>query len=236
MNDLLGEAEDLGRTSQIKAIERLVPVAGLRVLDVGCGKGDLARQLAARRAETIAIEPDPAQAELNRSAPTEERLTFIEGSAQNLPVEDGSVDGIFFNYSLHHVPMDHMEEALLEAARALKPENGFLYVLEPLPSGSMDAVFRPFHDEIEVRTKAYYALKRIAPLFQRMREYRFDEMAHYDSFGAFLERVADMTYNHIPLEKVDNAAVRDLFDAGKTENGYAFTVCNRINLFRSPRT
>jgi len=42
MVDLTNNAEDLGEADEMEVIDRLVPVAGLRVLDIGCGNGRIA--------------------------------------------------------------------------------------------------------------------------------------------------------------------------------------------------
>jgi len=108
------------------------------------------------------VEPDPIQAEKNRLAKPVAGLTFIEAPGQALPIDDNSIDGVFFSFSFHHIPGEYMDGAIAEAVRVLKPETGFLYVLEPLLTGSMEDVYRPFHDETRVRTLAYAALGRSA--------------------------------------------------------------------------
>ena len=236
VNDLVGNAEDLGRVDEIDVIDRLVSLAGLKVVDVGCGGGRVTRQLVERGAEALGVEPDPIQAEKNRAAEAVPGLTFIEAPGQALPVEDGSVDGVFFSYSLHHVPREHMDGALAEAARVVKPETGFRYVLEPMLSGSMEAVYRPFHDETAVRTLAYEALARAAvPLFTEARELRYHEPERYDDFATFVEGLVGTTYSSFPREKVDTPEVEAMFETGKADDGYVFTQNSRVNLFRGPR-
>ena len=60
IHDLLTAAEDFGETTEIDVVERLVPLAGLRVVDVGCGGGRVTKQLAQRVAQRVA--EDNAQA------------------------------------------------------------------------------------------------------------------------------------------------------------------------------
>ncbi len=233
MRDLVSDAEDLGEADYIDVIDRLVPVAGLYVVDVGCAGGRLTRQLAERGAKVLGVEPDPIQAEKNRAAEAIPGLSFVEAPGQALPVDDDFMDGVFFSYSLHHVPREHMDGALAEAARVLKPETGFLYVQEPMLAGSMEAVYRPFHDETEVRTLAYTALRRAAvPRFAEARELRYREPVRYDSFATFVEEVAGTTYSDFPRERVDTPEVKAMFEAGRTDDGYVFTQHNRINLYR----
>jgi len=233
MRDLISDAEDLGEADEMDVIDRLVPVAGLNVVDVGCGGGRITRQLAERGAKVLGVEPDPIQAEKNRAAEAMPGLSFVEAPGQALPVDDDVMDGVFFSYSLHHVPREHMDGALAEAARVLKPETGFLYVQEPMLAGSMEAVYRPFHDETEVRTLAYTALRRVAaPRFAEARELRYRESVRYDSFATFVEEVAGTTYSEFPRERLDTPEVRAMFEAGRTDDGYVFTRHNRVNLYR----
>lgn len=235
MRDLTSDAEDLGQADEMDVIDQLVCVAGLHVADVGCGDGRITRQLAERGATVLGVEPDPIQAKKNRVAEAVPGLSFVEAPGQALPIDDDSMDGVFFCYSLHHVAREHMNHALGEAMRVLKPETGFLYVLEPLLEGSLETVYRPFHDETKVRTLAYEALKRtVAPCFRKARELRYRELVRYDSFADFVEEVAGITYCDFPRERVDTAEVKALFEAGRTDDGYVFTQTARVNFYRSP--
>ncbi len=235
MRDLTNNAEDLGCVDEMEVIDMLVPVAGLNVLDVGCGNGRIARQLAERGAITVGVEPDPVQAEKNRVAEPVAGLTFIEAPGQALPISDNSMNGVFFSFSFHHIPREHMDAAIAEAVRVLKSDTGFLYVLEPMLVGSMEDVYRPFHDETQVRTQAYIALGRSAEqCFAEARELRYHETVHYDNFTTFVNEKTRSTYNNFSRDRVDTPNVRALFELGKTEDGYAFTQHSRVNLYLRP--
>jgi ubiquinone/menaquinone biosynthesis C-methylase UbiE len=231
--ELIGDAEDLGERDEMAVIERLVTPAGLDLLDVGCGDGRITRQLAELGARAIGVEPDPVQAEKNRAAPIVFGLTYVEAPGQALPLDDDSMDGVFFCYSLHHVPIDVMDRALAEAMRVMKPEIGFLYVLEPMLNGSLETLYQPFHDETEVRTRAYDALKRhVEPRFDEARELRYHESVHYDTFATFADEVEGFSYIDFTREHVDTPEVRAKFELGRTDNGYVFTQHNRVNFYR----
>ncbi len=92
MRDLVSDAEDLGEVDEMDVIDRLVPVAGLNVVDVGCGDGRLTRQLAERGAKVLGVEPDPIQAETNRAAEAMPGLSFVEAAGQALPIDDGLLE------------------------------------------------------------------------------------------------------------------------------------------------
>lgn len=215
----------------IDVMDRLIDVAGKRIVDAGCGEGGLARALVERGAEVIALEPDPVQAATNRDELEGGAISFFEVGAEAMPVDDGCVDGVIFSMSLHHVPIALMGEALGEAKRVLKP-GGFLYVLEPEAGGSYTEMAKPFHDETAERRAAKSALTGLtADAFRSHEEVRFVARYTFDDFETFVRGVTARSYNSIPREAVDTPAVREAFEAARTASGYAFDQPMRINLF-----
>jgi ubiquinone/menaquinone biosynthesis C-methylase UbiE len=230
------ERKHLGECSDVAAAAALTSVAGLTVVDVGCGAGKTSRELAAIGARVIGVEPDPIQAVKNREAEPTPGVAFVEARAESLPVSSGSADGVFFFRSLHHVPVGAMEAALAEAARALKPETGFLCVVEPGMGGSHFPVMRPFHDETRVRDAAQAALERNAQrLFRQFDLYRYVQYPRYADFEALVTRVMGQTFNDIRRERVETDEVRALFEAGRTDRGdYIFEQPMLLDFYRGP--
>ena len=111
---------DLGELTDLGAVDRLVTVKGLDLIEVGCAGDDMARRLAERGATVLGVEPDPVQAEKNRAQSPTAGVSLVEAGGEALPAEDHSVDGVLFFRSLHHVPAALMDKALAEAARVLK--------------------------------------------------------------------------------------------------------------------
>ena len=230
-------AEDCGETTDFEVLDRLVGVSGLSLLDIGCGAGELTRELAARGAiSVIGVEPDPIQAAKNRAADPLPRVAFREGATEALDDADGSIDGVFFKYSLHHVPVAHMDKALDEAIRVLRPGSGFLYVIEPVMAGAYSELSRLFHDETRVRVSAYRALARTAaPRFAGRREIHYHGWKKYADFDEFLEGRLGQTYNDNKRETVDTPAVRALFETGRNGDGYRFQYRLRVNFYDGVR-
>lgn len=230
------ERKDLGELTDIAAVAALLTVEGLSVVDVGCGPGKVTRELCALRVTVLGAEPDPIQAKKNREAPPTTGLTFIEAGAENLPVESGSVDGVFFFRSLHHVPIGRKEVALAEAARVLKPDSGFLCVVEPAMTGTHFKVMRPFNDETLVRTEAQAALDTTATrLFRNEERYQYVQFPRYENFEAMVTRVTGQTFNAIRRESVETDEVKSLFEAGRSDDGeYVFEQPMLLNLYRGP--
>ena len=227
---------DLGELTDMAAVSDLISIEGLQVVDVGCGPGIISRELAAAGAVVLGVEPDPIQAQKNRQASATPGLTFVEARAEELPLEAGSVDGVFFFRSLHHVPIARMEDALSEAARVLKPETGFLWILEPGMTGTHFRAMRPFHDETLVRTEAQAALGRsMSRLFRSEECYQYVQSPRYANFEAMVARVTGQTFNDIRRERVETDEVRALFEAGRTDDGdYVFDQPMLLNVYRGP--
>lgn len=97
---------DLGQKANIDVILSLVEIKGKRVVDAGCGALPIAKMLADHGANVLAIDPDPVQAEKNRTAPAIDNIEFVETGAEKIPAQNDSIDGVFFGYSLHHVPAE----------------------------------------------------------------------------------------------------------------------------------
>jgi ubiquinone/menaquinone biosynthesis C-methylase UbiE len=92
-----------------------------RVLEVGCGPGPVARELACRPGvgEVVGVDPSPIFLAKGRAlAQHLPNLTFVEGDARSLPLEDGSFDVVVFHTTLCHVPRPEL--ALAEARRVLR--------------------------------------------------------------------------------------------------------------------
>lgn len=96
--------------------------SGATVLEVGCGTGAIARALAARRdvAAVLGVDPSPVLlAKARELAKGVSTLSFREGDARVLPIEDASVDAVVFYTVLCHIP--DARQALSEAMRVLRP-------------------------------------------------------------------------------------------------------------------
>jgi SAM-dependent methyltransferase len=144
-------------TTDLSMLERLVEPARKDVLDIGCGGGALVRDLAARGALVVGVEISAEQLAPAMARDGGRGATYLVGHAQELPLDDASVDLAVFMRALHHVPPADMTQALREARRVLRP-GGRVYVAEPQPEGDYFALTRLVEDELEVREAAQRAL------------------------------------------------------------------------------
>lgn len=190
----IGTHHDLGWTTSIDVIAERIELAGQSVIDVGCGDMTFSRALAARGAAVLAVDPDPAQAALNRAAEPTPGLSFIEAGAEALPVPDASLDGVFFSFSLHHVPADLYPAAFAEVRRVLKP-GGVLCVIEPADC-PLNEVMKHFHDEDAERAAAQQALLDLAvPMFETHTVQIYRSWVEFESFEAFAARYGRRSFN-----------------------------------------
>lgn len=227
---------DLGRATDAEIIERLVELDGREVVDVGCGGGAVSAKLAALGATVLGLEPDPIQAAKNRDADPIPNVTLVEGSAESIPRESGTVDAVIFGKSLHHVPKDLMDAALREAARVLKPGTGLLYSLEPDIRGEFSQLMKPFHDETQVRAWAQEALTRTAdPLFEEAAQYWYEITVTFHDFESFAGRALGATFNDIDAGKIMTDEVRRNFEAGRSGDEFSFHNLMRVRLYRGPK-
>jgi len=105
-------------------LARLQP--GDAVLDVGCGTGTLALEVARRvgRAGRVAgVDPGPQQIARARAKAARRHLPieFQIGVIEQLPFPDQTFDVVFSTLMMHHLPRPLKRQGLAEIARVLKP-------------------------------------------------------------------------------------------------------------------
>jgi SAM-dependent methyltransferase len=127
------------------------------VVDIGCGAGALARALALAGARVVALEISEEQLAAAVAGDGVSGVRYAVGRAQALPLEDAAVDVAVFMRTLHHVPIEDMTQALLEARRVVRP-GGTVYVAEPLSEGDFWALTSMVEDELEAREAAQSAI------------------------------------------------------------------------------
>jgi len=130
--------------------ERLIGQAeltgGHRVLEIGCGTGNLA--ILAKDShpliDVVGSDPDPlALKRAKRKAHRLSGIRFDLGYAQRLPYSDGEFDRVLSSMMLHHLDSDAKTAAAAEVFRVLRP-GGSLHLVDM--GGDMTA-----HDGLSAR-------------------------------------------------------------------------------------
>lgn len=96
--------------------DKLGVAPGRRVLDLAAGTGKLTRDLVARGAEVVAVEPAAGmRAQLEGALPT---VRVLDGVAEAIPLPDAAVDAVTVAQAFHWFRID---KALRELHRVLRP-------------------------------------------------------------------------------------------------------------------
>jgi SAM-dependent methyltransferase len=216
----------------------LLPLDGARVIELGCGAAGHTRAIAGtgRPASVLACEVDEIQHQKNLDADdVPDTVTFARAGAEAIPAADDSADVIVMFKSLHHVPVESMDAALAEIARVLRP-GGLAYLSEPVFAGDFNEVLRLFHDESEVRRKAFEAIRRAVDggVLELAEQRFFQTRNDFDDFADFEDRVLGATHTEHDLSPELYERVRETFEGYLGPDGARFTMPIRVDLLRSP--
>ncbi|KAA0085639.1 class I SAM-dependent methyltransferase [Mycolicibacterium sp. P9-64] len=105
---------------------------GVRVLEIGCGTGNVMARLkrAEPGAQLTGMDPDPrALARAGRKFRGVAGVRFDRGYAQEVPYADKSFDRVLSSMMLHHLDDDVKTAALSEVFRVLRP-GGSMHVVD----------------------------------------------------------------------------------------------------------
>jgi ubiquinone/menaquinone biosynthesis C-methylase UbiE len=112
-------------------VEQIIPLAveelsgRVKVLDLGCGDGQIARALAAQGSDVLGV--DPTQLHIDVAIERGGGPTYLLGGATQIPAPDNSFDAVVACLVFEHI--DQMDEAMTEVARVLKPQGQFSFFL-----------------------------------------------------------------------------------------------------------
>ncbi len=167
----------------LPAFQQLGTLAGLKVLDFGCGHGMAAVALARKGADVVAFDVSPAyleEARLRADA-NGASIELVLANGERLPFADRSFDRIWGNAILHHLDLG---AAGNEIARILRP-GGIAVFCEPLgenPFLNWARKHLPYpgkqrtRDEQPLRWQQIDVLRKIFPIVE-LRGYQLLSMA-----------------------------------------------------------
>ena len=92
----------VGRANARLAVALARPAAGDHVVDIGCGPGTAARTAARRGARVTGVDPAATMLRMARAVTRRHDVTWAEGSAEALPVADGTATVVWALAPVHH--------------------------------------------------------------------------------------------------------------------------------------
>ena len=122
-------------------VEWLDPQAGERILDLGCGDGQLTARLVSTGADVIGVDASPTMVESARAR----GLRVENAPAEQLPFPEASFDAVFSNAALHWV--QDQDAMMREVHRVLK--RGGRFVAEMGGHGNIAAMRVAFSAVLE---------------------------------------------------------------------------------------
>ena len=221
---------------EMEIYNRLLSLDHKHILELGCGDAQKTRDIATSgvNRKITALEVDEIAHQRNLEITDLPNVTFALSGAQDIPLDDESVDVVLMFKSLHHVPMGLMERSLEEIRRVLIP-GGLAYISEPVYAGEFNEILRLFNDEQKVRESAFYTLKKAVDdgLFRLVEEVFFNTPRRYEDFAEFENRIINATYSQNRLSERLYRQVKRRFEQHTGTNGAQFLNPVRVDLLQA---
>ncbi|NKB96937.1 MAG: methyltransferase domain-containing protein [Pseudomonadales bacterium] len=221
---------------EMAVIQRLVPLEGVKILELGCGAAEKTKQISALSdtVQVTAAEIDQVQHAKNLETKVA-RVTFKSYGAETIHEPDNSYDVVMMFKSLHHVDLHHLDDAFAEIVRVLKP-GGLIYISEPVFAGAYNEVIRVFHDEEAVRLAAFEAIQSAVDnnKLELVTEHFFKTLINMRSFEQLKKRFLNVSHTDHNITSEQLKVVQACFESNRTPEGYLFEIPNRIDLLRAP--
>ncbi len=167
---------------------------GSRVLDLAAGTGKFTRELVARGADVVAVEPAPGMRERLRAELPE--VEVLDGTAEAIPLADGSADAVTVAQAFHWFRPD---ETFPELHRVLRDGGGLGLVWnsrderDPIHAEAV-ALLEPLRGDAPWwRTLDASDLLRSSPLFRGVEKAEFPHRQEVDADG-FVTRFLSVSF------------------------------------------
>lgn len=111
-----------------RLLYHLQPKVENRYLDIGCGTGNYTIALANKGFRFIGI--DPSEIMINEAKFRDEHVNWLQGTAEHIPADDKSFDGVIGTLTIHH--WTDLKKAFVEINRVLT-DNGRVVLFTSTP-------------------------------------------------------------------------------------------------------
>ena len=220
---------------EVDIYSRLLSLDNKHIVELGCGSAEITRDIATSgvNRKVTAFEVDAIAHDKNQQLTDLPNVTFVLSGAQDIPLADASVDVVFMFKSLHHVPLELMDQSMREIHRVLK-SGGFLYVSEPVFAGDFNEILRLFHDEQKVREAAFDAIKKAVDegVFSLVEETFFNSPMKFENFTEFENNTIKATHSTHNLDAQLYAQVKQRFEQHLGVDGANFLMPIRVDLLQ----
>jgi ubiquinone/menaquinone biosynthesis C-methylase UbiE len=187
---------------ETRALSELAPVAGLRVLELGCGDGRLTFGYAGDAASVLAVDPDEERIQKGRAALKPElagKVTFVVAGAAEVDAPRASFDLALFASSLWWIEVEGVVHALRHVHRLIAP-GGTLVDSHPVTEEEVEAEGRRIGviEETEWRSVVLpNAEARLSDaiqdrLYALEAETEFNLLQHFDTADDLIEAKSDL--------------------------------------------
>jgi ubiquinone/menaquinone biosynthesis C-methylase UbiE len=140
------------RANHDAVIAALRRAGARRVLDVGCGTGILTARIKNQLDPEIVYGCDPSPGMLEKARQRSTEVRWIQGMAENVPLEDGSLDAVVTTEAFQFFDQP---AALVEFERLLEPGGHVVIAVItpalPLPRFALDRIPASWHTPAGMR-------------------------------------------------------------------------------------
>lgn len=206
-------------------------INGKDILEIGCGKGRITRDLAMHAKRVMATNPDAAALETAKATIAAANVEFMLAPAGVPDLPTGSFDLVIYTLSLHHVPVAEMSASLCKVAGLLR-KGGVIIVVEPGDGGSLTEIKERFGagsgDERPARESAIRAMRAMEGWIVE-ETISFRTLFHFDDDEDFLASMLP-GYRQQPESFVNE--VMEFIEPHRTANGIILDAGRRLNVLR----
>jgi demethylmenaquinone methyltransferase/2-methoxy-6-polyprenyl-1,4-benzoquinol methylase len=176
--DLMNDLMSLGihRLWKRKLVRLAAPRTGQRIVDLAGGTGDVAARMAGPDRSVTVVDPSAPMMDVGRARGHRD-VDWLLGSAENLPLDDASIDTLTIAFGIRNAT--RLELALAEALRVLKPGGRFLCLEFSTPVAWLRPAYELFSFSVIPRLGAWVADSPEAYTYLVESIRRFPDQPHF---------------------------------------------------------